>query len=392
MPGAFDSKELNLSPHEIKVILDTINPRLASAIVLPESDFMMERREREARLAEVCELIFGNLRLDIYGNLTIGGIAFLRKVHTLQERAAHAIWFRDAKAWRTSGKGTEVYRGMLRFGPRCLLVVIYENWGDLLWECYDPLTADFYVHRMTLRYLILHLRHPTSTEALRAFLACVRTARYTDAVVRMLAQRLDLRLPGEDGRWYRHRLEGEVPVFHLRPHGDKAYFATSYTTRRYLSRLATNITFTESLKGFLRIRISKGTFGPAAFHYGGNPIEEEMDMPTLRKFLTLSQCPDPDILHPARRPQLYDHLLDRMEIITKRERRKVEEELPADMSPELAKLAKLLGLGKNKQAAPTPAPSAAAKEEQQRLETAATTFITLHRFARWAAKYKVRAG
>lgn len=51
------------------------------------------------------------------------------------------LWHRDALAGRSSGRGQEVFRGFYRLGACWAMVAVYETWGDLYVEAYDPGTA-----------------------------------------------------------------------------------------------------------------------------------------------------------------------------------------------------------------------------------------------------------
>lgn len=55
-PGAIDSKEVVISPREMRIILETHGPSLLAPIVLPFSDFAMERKARKDRMKDICEV------------------------------------------------------------------------------------------------------------------------------------------------------------------------------------------------------------------------------------------------------------------------------------------------------------------------------------------------
>lgn len=48
--------------------------------------------------------------------------------------------------------------------------------------------------------------------------------------------RWSLCLLGEDRQWHRQSLVGEMPVFVLRPFGDRGYTRQAYRIRRFLSQ------------------------------------------------------------------------------------------------------------------------------------------------------------
>lgn len=104
--GAMDSKELSLSAKETKAVLSGTHARLLLPLVLPHGDFQDERKAqvhtprlttrgqrdnglrvcslgvsvKADRFSSICQVILSNLKLDIYGQLTIGTMTFTRKV------------------------------------------------------------------------------------------------------------------------------------------------------------------------------------------------------------------------------------------------------------------------------------------------------------------------
>lgn len=53
-----------------------------------------------------------------------------------------SLWYRDAVARRSSGRGTEILRQFHRLGTGWAAVTVYETWGDLFFEAYDPVTTS----------------------------------------------------------------------------------------------------------------------------------------------------------------------------------------------------------------------------------------------------------
>lgn len=59
----------------------------------------------------------------------------------LEGRIKNTLWFKDALCQRSSGRGVEVHRQFCRMGVGWAIVVVYEKWGDLLFETYEPSTG-----------------------------------------------------------------------------------------------------------------------------------------------------------------------------------------------------------------------------------------------------------
>lgn len=49
-----------------------------------------------------------------------------------------SLWHRDALKKRSNGRGREIFRQFHRLGAAWATVAVYETWGDLYFETYDP--------------------------------------------------------------------------------------------------------------------------------------------------------------------------------------------------------------------------------------------------------------
>lgn len=61
-----------------------------------------------------------------------------------------SLWHRDAIAKRSAGRGTEITRQFRRLGAGWAIVAVFETWGDLFFEAYDPAVAC----TMTLQVMV----------------------------------------------------------------------------------------------------------------------------------------------------------------------------------------------------------------------------------------------
>ncbi|OQR98997.1 hypothetical protein ACHHYP_07335 [Achlya hypogyna] len=139
-------------------------------------------------------ILIALVRLNSFtGDVAIGRLEFFRVREVLHARLAQSHWWADVLAGRKRGRGDEVYRQAANVdGHRCH-VLIYENWGDLRVQVYEPRRRNDWVCNVPLAASIAALR--ASPELLGHWLACVRTNRYSDAVFASLLQHLRI-----DGR------------------------------------------------------------------------------------------------------------------------------------------------------------------------------------------------
>ncbi|CAM9406107.1 unnamed protein product, partial [Hapterophycus canaliculatus] len=59
----------------------------------------------------------------------------------LKSRLYESLWYQDAIAGRSRGRGIEILRQFHRLGTGWATVAVYETWGDLFFEAYDPATT-----------------------------------------------------------------------------------------------------------------------------------------------------------------------------------------------------------------------------------------------------------
>lgn len=60
----------------------------------------------------------------------------------LKSRLLESLWHQDAIIGRSSGRGTEIFRQFRRLGTGWAAMAVYETWGDLFFEAYDPATTS----------------------------------------------------------------------------------------------------------------------------------------------------------------------------------------------------------------------------------------------------------
>lgn len=197
----------------MSVVSEKIGGRRGKELVSPivmEGAYAAIRRVQEARRKEILQVFVESLKLDIYQNeLAIGKLFFIRRRVELKSRLLESLWHRDAIARRSSGRGTEILRQFHRLGTGWAAVTVYETWGDLFFEAYDPVTTS----TMTLQTSLCEVLASLSLDlaAAAAFLHAVRTGTFPRKLVRQLLNRLDVNLPGERGQWWRRPIDGETP-------------------------------------------------------------------------------------------------------------------------------------------------------------------------------------
>ena len=299
---------------------------------------MTLRRYRDLRLArckDVCAAILSSLKLDVFsGAITVGNVGFARTRNrvasmfssstgggnsasapsddaaggaltaTATSAAAEGTeaessvasassaggcrWWQDLTAKRSSMRThtNEVLREARAVGGRLCTLVVYENWGDMLFEAYDPESRHTYAVNASLAQCVTALSD--EPQALQAYLLAVRLNEWPRAVVLALADRVDLSLPGEDNRWWRRPLRHERPRATLLPKRHLRFRGPIWRDdrRRVASRKVTLAAYTSS-RGDLKLILSaprdEGT-GQGAYH--GPDLSLELSAGELRRVLT----------------------------------------------------------------------------------------------------------
>eukprot|EP00752_Nemacystus_decipiens_P007282 g6518.t1 len=211
---AIDLYSVTMSAAEVmSVVSEKVGGRRGKELVSPivmEGAYAAICRVQDARRKEILQVFVESLKLDIYQNeLAIGKLFFLRRSVELKSRLLESLWHRDAVARRSSGRGTEILRQFHRLGTGWAAVTVYETWGDLFFEAYDPVTASTMSLQTSLREVLESLSLDRAATA--AFLHAVRTGTFPRKLVRQLLNRLDVNLPGERGKWWRRPIDGEMP-------------------------------------------------------------------------------------------------------------------------------------------------------------------------------------
>lgn len=81
------------------------------------------------------------------------------KMHMLE-----SLWHRDALLKRSSGRGREIFRQFHRLGMTWTTVAVYESWGDLYFETYDPAVAcTLSLQVLLCRCPVTHVLYSRST-------------------------------------------------------------------------------------------------------------------------------------------------------------------------------------------------------------------------------------
>ena len=69
--GATDIKDLFLEPKDLQILLELYASDLLKPVILPVSDYCMERKVKRQRLEEIVKVLVKSLRIDAYGGLTV---------------------------------------------------------------------------------------------------------------------------------------------------------------------------------------------------------------------------------------------------------------------------------------------------------------------------------
>ncbi|CAM9852836.1 unnamed protein product [Scytosiphon promiscuus] len=229
--AAGDDKAVNLysvtmsAAEVMSVVSEKVGGRRGKELIAPivmNGAYTAIRRVQEARRKEILQVFVKALELDIYQNeLAVGKLFFIRRTAELKSRLYESLWYQDVIAGRSRGRGIEILRQFHRLGTGWATVVVYETWGDLFFEAYDPATTCTMTLQagLTLREVLQSLWPNRAATA--AFLHAVRTGTFPRKLLRQVLNRLDIILPGENGSWWRRPIDGETP--HLALLGGRFY-------------------------------------------------------------------------------------------------------------------------------------------------------------------------
>mmetsp|Transcript_7542 Transcript_7542/g.23722 ORF Transcript_7542/g.23722 Transcript_7542/m.23722 type:complete len:2081 (-) Transcript_7542:3199-9441(-) len=203
---------------------------------------------------EIAAVLSSELHVDMLGRLHVGQISYRRQREALlrqlyrgnagnacckdkphlpvnSDDLAHVVafarpcgrWWIDALfAKRSFQRGVLVFREYCRVANQALVVHVHDMWGDLRFECYDAVTGITFSVMITLSTIVRGLLADGDFMALAETLCAVTLCDYPITLIRNLAKRLDLVLPGEDGHaegrasWedYPKRKWWRVPMAH----------------------------------------------------------------------------------------------------------------------------------------------------------------------------------
>ncbi|GMH55038.1 hypothetical protein TL16_g01803 [Triparma laevis f. inornata] len=305
--------EIPISPEEVIEILleqgrgDLIKPLVVKAGGFSYFNLMRLKTERQTA---ICGVMMNCLRLDTFRNaLTVGQLNFARVRTKLLSSLYETLWWTDSARGRSSGKGTKVFQECRKVGNRLVYVGVYENWGDFLFECYEPKLSQVYTLHATMPELLYTLRDTPA--AIASYLTGVRINRYTEELMKVLLDRLDFALPGENGRWWRQQLWNETPRLSLHKEHIGCYRGPLYHEQRRVSGRTVVASILASSRGDFRLLIERGQHGVEHSRYNGPPLKLDIDKEALRRIVRAELT----LLKPSRKLELYKFLFDKLELV-----------------------------------------------------------------------------
>ncbi|KAJ1451800.1 hypothetical protein M885DRAFT_589383 [Pelagophyceae sp. CCMP2097] len=216
----------------------------------PLRSLALAARLRRERADAVADVLCAKLHLDAFtGELRVGALRSRRRVDALKRRLLHgdgdaaagAIaagaapkdaavggagnavaasnsavglarpsgrWLLDSIfARRTALRGMLVFREVRQVVGSPCLVQVYETWGDLRFECYEPISGASHCVCAEVAQVVESLLHDFQHVVLAQYLRAVAVNSYPPNVMRELADRLDFVLPGEESPLYSTRAE-----------------------------------------------------------------------------------------------------------------------------------------------------------------------------------------
>jgi len=304
---------ISIAPEEvIEILRQQQRADLCKPLVVKQGQFAYYnlRSLKAARQQDICEVLMNSLRLDTFRNtLTVGQLNFARVKTKLLSTLYDTLWWHDLNRKRSSGRGTKVFQEARKIGKRLVFVGVYDSWGDLLFECYESKLGQVYTLYCTMPEILFALK--SNHAAVASYLTGVRINRYTDELMKVILDRLDFTLPGEEGRWWRQQLWNETPRLSLCKNHHECYRGPLYFEQRRVSGRTVVAKVMGSSRGDLRILVEKGEHGVEHSRYNGPPLTIDIDKEALRRIVR----EDMGLLKPSRKLDLYKFLFGKMELL-----------------------------------------------------------------------------
>ena len=147
------------------------------------------RNESRRRLIAQATRLGKAIRFDHFtGKITLSKIGFERVVKTVRHRLQRCRWWKDLKRGKKSGKGDEVYREAKWISNRFCHVIVFENWGDLVFQVYHGESCTSFVCLATFQDIILSLSNRPLL--MKAWAWSVQCLNYSDSILSQILDQL----------------------------------------------------------------------------------------------------------------------------------------------------------------------------------------------------------
>ncbi|EGZ30657.1 hypothetical protein PHYSODRAFT_474745, partial [Phytophthora sojae] len=130
----------------------------------------------------IADILLSLTMLDRFtGEFTLQKLQFYHTLRRLTPQFLSSKVMRDLQAGRKSGQGDEVLRQAVSVDGKLCVVVVYENWGDLIFAIYHTASGEFYRLEVPLRVVFDLLS--SKPLMLRLWISCVKSNSYAPTLL-----------------------------------------------------------------------------------------------------------------------------------------------------------------------------------------------------------------
>ena len=243
--------------------------------------YYQRRLHNQSRQKERCMKIVSYLRLHPHsGRPCLGRLHFIRRSRVTNTALRKSMWYQDLKIFTPSTWTNELFTSERFVSQRPIYVAVRESWGEFEVKLTLMRGASVSVVASFLDVIKSFSYHPLMFCCL---LNEVVVNVYSSDTIERIISHVDLCLPGEDMRWWRLPLQGEIPKCRYLSCGRDRYRGPVYSTHRILSGKYFLTRFFLAAGGDLLIE-----FGPPRHstfwrhEYDGKIISVEISIDELR--------------------------------------------------------------------------------------------------------------
>lgn len=147
--------------------------------------YSLDTGHRRSSLLAITDQLLSMAMLDRFtGEFTLRKLQFYHHMRLLRPLFLSSKWFLDVKKGRKCGPGDEILRQAACVDGRLVVVVVYENWGDLTFAIYHAASGETYRLLLLLRDIFDLLG--SKPLMLRLWVCSVKANNYTPSLLMYL--------------------------------------------------------------------------------------------------------------------------------------------------------------------------------------------------------------